>query len=78
VAHYDIAVQVHDERTTGAPRPLNQFLGMLERVQIGAADSTGQGFDKYFAGTGHGRGDISDDDLLATHHGSTHAVSSEY
>ena len=74
VAHHDVAFEIHDERAARAPRPFDQFLGMLERVQVGAADSAGERLDQRLAGARRGRCDIVDHEFLVTHHGCAHDV----
>src|SRR5437763_1384314 len=43
VAHDDVASQVHHARVAGAPRGLDELVGVLQRVEVGAADAAGEG-----------------------------------
>src|SRR5258707_394352 len=72
VAHYDIALEVHHERSTGFARTFNQPLGVLERVQIRAANPAGERFHQRLARPGSRNWNLIDDKFFASHYGSAH------
>jgi hypothetical protein len=76
VAHHDVAIQIHDERSARAARNFNQFVSVPERMQIRTADPAGQGFDQDFAGTWCRNRNVVDNDLPVAHYCGTHAPSS--
>ena len=72
VAHHHVAGEVHHEGVAGAARGLDELLGVLERVQVGAADPAGKDADQDLAGPGLGNRDVGDHELAISHDGGAH------
>ncbi len=71
VAHDDVAADVHAH---AARRVVDELLGVLQRVQVGAADSARERFDEYFSGARNGIRHIVGDDFQIAHDGGTHRL----
>ncbi len=73
MAHHDVAIEIHHERSAGLARTLDEFLRVLERVQIRAANSARERFDQRFAGPRLRGWNVIDDEFSTSHYGSAHS-----
>ena len=66
--------EVHDARVAGPARGLDELIGELQRVQVGAADPAGQRADEHLARARLGRRDVGDHELAVAHDGGAHRL----
>jgi hypothetical protein len=59
VAEHDIAGQVHRFAAGKMPGKFDHAVGVLARVQIGAANAAGERLDQHLPGAGLGSGSVS-------------------
>ncbi len=76
MSHHDVAIEIHHERAAGALGALDQLVGKLERMQIGAADTARQSLNDNVAGTGLWLRHRVDDEFLIPHDRCAHCMSS--
>jgi hypothetical protein len=73
MAHDDVATQIHAERAAArAFDRVDHFVGELQRVKVGATDSTGQRLDEDFTGPERGNRHLIDDEFFVSHYGGAH------
>ena len=71
VAEHDVAGEIH-RLAAGMLRQLDHAVGVLARMQVGAADAAGQRLDQHLACAGFGSGMRVDDDLAVPENRSAH------
>src|SRR4051812_15638035 len=71
VAEHDVAGEIH-RLAAGLSRHLHHAVGVLARVQIGAADAAGERLDQHLAGAGLWLGHPVDDNLTVPENRSAH------
>ena len=72
VAHDHVATEIHHAPIPGPPRVLDELVGVLEGVEVRAADPAGEGPHQHLAGAGLGHGDVCDHEGAVAHHRGTH------
>ena len=65
VPHHDVARGVHARTALPARRAPRPCVGVLERVQVRAADAAGERLHQDLAGPGRGHRDVVDDELCS-------------
>jgi hypothetical protein len=74
VPHHHVAGQVHREHAARAPGGGHELLGVLEGVEVGAADAAGERLDQHLARARLGGGQVGHHEAPAPHHGGTHGA----
>ncbi len=73
MAHHDVATQIHAEGAAArAFDGVDHFVGELQSMKVGAADSTGQRLDENFAGAELRNRHLIDDEFFVSHYGGAH------
>src|SRR5262249_27940247 len=72
VAHHDVACEIHHERPARPSRAVDELLGVLQRVKIGAANPAGERLDEYLSRAWLRNGEVRDHELLLSHDTGTH------
>ena len=75
MAEHDVARQVHRRAAGQELAQLHHAVGMLARMQIGAADATGERFDQHLAGARLRFRHLVDDDLAVSEDRCAHVPS---
>ena len=78
MAEHDVAGEVHRFAAGKCRANLDHAVGVLARVQVGAADAAGQRLDQHLPDAGHGLGQLVDDDLAVPENGSAQLVVLRY
>ena len=72
VAHDHVATEIHHAPIPGPPRILDELVGVLEGVEVRAADPAGESAHQHLAGPRLGPGDVRDHEGAIAHHRGTH------
>jgi hypothetical protein len=72
VAHDDVAAEVHHAHVAGPPGRLDEPVGVLQRVQVGAADPARQRAHQHLARARRRRRHVGDDEPALAHDGGAH------
>ena len=73
VPHDNVTAEIHVEYAPRAAGRLDELLGVLKGVEVRAADPASKSLDQHLARAWLGGGDIVNDELLVSHHGSAHS-----
>ena len=72
MTHDEVERRIEADRRAHLARDRDQLVGVVQRVQIGAADPARLDRDQHVARAEHGIGDVLDDENTTTGDGGTH------